>query len=176
MGGGSTQIAFLPEAPVYANMFPVRLGGDTYNLYAHSYLFYGQNYIISRINGYLVDQNGGSSQIENPCMLRNGKMFASFRLFLIKISLHNSTFLDCHVIVRYVIVSITETYGFKVFSYVFKSIRNTSYLYTSLSCIHGLLFILHKCQLSYSETCLHVFRRFKFHNLCWNYHRSSGHR
>ena len=30
MGGGSTQIAFLPEAPVYANMFPVRLGGETY--------------------------------------------------------------------------------------------------------------------------------------------------
>lgn len=71
MGGGSTQIAFLPEVPVYANMFPVRLGGETYNLYAHSYLFYGQNYIISRINNYLVDQSGGSSQMENPCMLRD---------------------------------------------------------------------------------------------------------
>ena len=76
MGGGSTQIAFLPEAPVYANMFPVRLGGATYNLYAHSYLFYGQNYIVSRINDYLVKMGDGSSPIGNPCMLRNGKIGA----------------------------------------------------------------------------------------------------
>ena len=73
MGGGSTQIAFLPEAPVYANMFPVRLGGETYHLYAHSYLFYGQNYLISRINDYLVGKSVASSQTANPCMLKNGK-------------------------------------------------------------------------------------------------------
>lgn len=71
MGGGSTQIAFLPDHSVYANMFPVRLGGVTYHLYAHSYLLYGQNYIVSRINDYLLALNNRSKTvIENPCMLR----------------------------------------------------------------------------------------------------------
>ena len=73
MGGGSTQIVFLPEAPIYANMFPVRIGGQDYKLYAHSYLFYGQNFIISRINEYLVRTHGNTHQLENPCMLVGGK-------------------------------------------------------------------------------------------------------
>ena len=68
MGGGSTQIAFLPDHSVYANMFPVRVGGVTYHLYAHSYLFYGQNYILDRINEYLYEL----SIEENPCMLIGG--------------------------------------------------------------------------------------------------------
>ncbi|XP_053402634.1 ectonucleoside triphosphate diphosphohydrolase 1-like isoform X3 [Mercenaria mercenaria] len=69
MGGGSTQIAFLPDHSIYANMFPVRIGDVTYLLYAHSYLFYGQNYIVSRINDYLVALSGDNRSIENPCML-----------------------------------------------------------------------------------------------------------
>ncbi|XP_060581935.1 ectonucleoside triphosphate diphosphohydrolase 1-like isoform X2 [Ruditapes philippinarum] len=71
MGGGSTQIAFLPDHSIYANMFPVQIGDVTYLLYAHSYLFYGQNYIVSRINDYLIAQNAGSNlNIKNPCMLK----------------------------------------------------------------------------------------------------------
>lgn len=74
MGGGSTQIAFLPDHSVYANMFPVQIGGVTYQLYAHSYLFYGQNYIISRINNYLLGlRTGNEASLENPCMLKGGK-------------------------------------------------------------------------------------------------------
>lgn len=70
MGGGSTQIAFLPDYPVYANMFPVRVNDVTYHLYAHSYLFYGQNYILQRINEYLLSR----SIHENPCMLSGGEL------------------------------------------------------------------------------------------------------
>lgn len=73
MGGGSTQIAFLPDHSVYANMFPVQIGDATYHLYAHSYLFYGQNYIVSRINDYLVALRGRNSHVKNPCMLTGGK-------------------------------------------------------------------------------------------------------
>jgi hypothetical protein len=74
MGGGSTQIAFLPDHSIYANMFPVQIGDVTYLLYAHSYLFYGQNYVVSRINDYLIAQNAGSNlNIKNPCMLKGGK-------------------------------------------------------------------------------------------------------
>ena len=73
MGGGSTQIVFLPDAPIYANMFPVRIGGQDYKLYAHSYLFYGQNFIISRINNHLVSTHGNVPHLENPCMLVGGE-------------------------------------------------------------------------------------------------------
>ena len=77
MGGGSTQIVFLPDAPIYANMFPIRLGGENYNLYAHSYLLYGQNFIISRINEYLVEVYGKLPEVENPCMLVGGRLAIS---------------------------------------------------------------------------------------------------
>ena len=73
MGGGSTQIAFLPDHSIYANMFPVRIGGQTYHLYAHSYLSYGQNYIVSRINDYLVALQSKLMEVNNPCMLVGGK-------------------------------------------------------------------------------------------------------
>lgn len=70
MGGGSTQIAFLPEHSVYANMFPVKLSGRTYHLYAHSYLFYGQNYIVQRINDFLCVNRSSLTEVANPCMLK----------------------------------------------------------------------------------------------------------
>ncbi|KAL5008133.1 hypothetical protein ScPMuIL_013714 [Solemya velum] len=70
MGGGSTQITFIPDGPVYANMFHVRLAGDLFYLYAHSYLYFGQNYIDSRINTYVLTTESLSSHVTNPCRLR----------------------------------------------------------------------------------------------------------
>ena len=92
MGGGSTQIAFIPDTPIYANMFPVRIGGQRYHLYAHSYLFYGQNYIISRINKYLIQNNVESSQLENPCMLIGGKFLCSFHYENTPIQIYTENF------------------------------------------------------------------------------------
>ncbi|XP_076097849.1 ectonucleoside triphosphate diphosphohydrolase 1-like isoform X3 [Mytilus galloprovincialis] len=69
MGGGSTQIVFLPDGPLLANMFQVRIAGKRYSLYAHSYLFYGQDYMIFRIGRYIIQQNPQSSSHQNPCML-----------------------------------------------------------------------------------------------------------
>lgn len=70
MGGGSTQIVFLPDGPLLANMFQVRIAGERYSLYAHSYLFYGQDYMISRIERFIIEQNPKSSPYTNPCMLK----------------------------------------------------------------------------------------------------------
>lgn len=69
MGGGSTQIVFLPDGPLLANMFRVRIAGAIYSLYAHSYLFYGQDLMTLRINRYLYDQDQRVKEIVNPCML-----------------------------------------------------------------------------------------------------------
>ncbi|XP_060073278.1 ectonucleoside triphosphate diphosphohydrolase 8-like [Ylistrum balloti] len=70
MGGGSTQITFVPDGPILANMFPVRMAGVTYYLYAHSYLYYGQNYMAKRIRRYLEEESPFETELYNPCMLR----------------------------------------------------------------------------------------------------------
>jgi len=77
MGGASTQIAFVPEGNILADKFPVLIGGKRYPLYVHSYLYYGQNVLDSRLKQLLVaDQSSSSSatqEIVHPCMLR-GKL------------------------------------------------------------------------------------------------------
>lgn len=70
MGGGSTQIVFLPDGPLLANMFQVRIAGKRYSLYAHSYLYYGQSYMIERVGKYVIQQNPKLSSYHNPCMLK----------------------------------------------------------------------------------------------------------
>ncbi|XP_033735077.1 ectonucleoside triphosphate diphosphohydrolase 3-like isoform X2 [Pecten maximus] len=70
MGGGSTQITFIPDGPILANMFPVRMAGVTYYLYTHSYLYYGQNYMAHRVRRYLEEESPLDTELLNPCMLR----------------------------------------------------------------------------------------------------------
>ena len=68
MGGGSTQITFHPDGPVLANMFSLRVAGKIYDLYSHSYLYYGQKYMRLRVIEYLF--NDTSNEILNPCWLK----------------------------------------------------------------------------------------------------------
>lgn len=72
MGGGSTQITFLPGGPIYAGKFPVQIAGRIYPLYTHSYLMYGQNYMIQRVNNHLATRTPGAKGVYNPCMLKGG--------------------------------------------------------------------------------------------------------
>ncbi|XP_071080231.1 ectonucleoside triphosphate diphosphohydrolase 8-like [Haliotis cracherodii] len=69
MGGGSTQIAFIPSTPLYAGEFQIFLGGRRFDLYAHSYLFYGANYIKERVKNILKASSPESQQIDHPCRL-----------------------------------------------------------------------------------------------------------
>ncbi|XP_062581117.1 ectonucleoside triphosphate diphosphohydrolase 8-like isoform X2 [Saccostrea cucullata] len=71
MGGGSTQITFLPDGPLLAHMFTIRIAGRIYNLYSHSYLNFGMDYMYRRINKYLIQQNPHYTRITNPCALTN---------------------------------------------------------------------------------------------------------
>ncbi|XP_041351275.1 ectonucleoside triphosphate diphosphohydrolase 1-like [Gigantopelta aegis] len=50
MGGGSTQIAFVPQGPLYAEEFQIHVAARRFDLYVHSYLFYGSNYMQRRVN------------------------------------------------------------------------------------------------------------------------------
>lgn len=71
MGGGSTQITFLPDGPLLAHMFTLRISGRIYNLYSHSYLNYGKDYMERRVKDYLIQQNPQVYDILNPCSLKS---------------------------------------------------------------------------------------------------------
>ena len=68
LGGASTQITFIPEESILANMFPIRMSEHVnYQVYTHSYLYYGVNEAIARFNNLLLKETGGSRFVDNPC-------------------------------------------------------------------------------------------------------------
>ncbi|RUS74858.1 hypothetical protein EGW08_017382, partial [Elysia chlorotica] len=70
MGGGSTQIAFIPRDPLMAEEFQVIIGGKRYSLYAQSYLHFGLDAIRERLEGQVVSAAGcNTSTVNQPCML-----------------------------------------------------------------------------------------------------------
>lgn len=74
MGGGSTQIVFIPKLPIYANKFIIHIGSQYYQTYAHSYLNFGQRYIIERVTSFLITKHHQTSKpysrINDPCRLK----------------------------------------------------------------------------------------------------------
>ena len=69
MGGGSTQITFIPDGPLLAHMFSLRIAGRIYDLYSHSYLNFGKDYMDRRIKEYLIKTNPPGPSYYNPCLL-----------------------------------------------------------------------------------------------------------
>lgn len=69
MGGASTQIAFFePNGDVMANLFKMQLGGARHwNVYVHSFLYFGVNGAWSRLNARLYNNGLGVNNI-NPCL------------------------------------------------------------------------------------------------------------
>ncbi|WAQ98019.1 ENTP3-like protein [Mya arenaria] len=70
LGGGSAQIAFIPDDPIYAGKMPATIAGREYGVYCHSHLSYGASLIAERIVEYLVRENPYANVIVNPCMLK----------------------------------------------------------------------------------------------------------
>lgn len=69
LGGGSAQIAFIPDDPIYGGKIPASVAGREYGVYCHSHLSYGTSMLTDRIKEYLVEQNPNAEIIQNPCML-----------------------------------------------------------------------------------------------------------
>mmetsp|Transcript_45633 Transcript_45633/g.111139 ORF Transcript_45633/g.111139 Transcript_45633/m.111139 type:complete len:997 (+) Transcript_45633:180-3170(+) len=66
MGGASTQIGlYLDSGDVMANLFKLQIGGARHwNVYVHSFLFFGVNSAYARLNARLVSKN----TTVNPCL------------------------------------------------------------------------------------------------------------
>ncbi|ELT89294.1 hypothetical protein CAPTEDRAFT_163643 [Capitella teleta] len=71
LGGASTQIAFIPDGAILADKYPVTVGGRSYSVYVHSYLYYGQNYVVKRIRERLQEADPKAYTLDNPCMLKD---------------------------------------------------------------------------------------------------------
>ncbi|XP_059176421.1 ectonucleoside triphosphate diphosphohydrolase 1-like [Physella acuta] len=70
MGGGSTQITFLPNGPLFSEEYQVTVAGKRYQLYVQSYLQYGSNGMKIKVADHLVAKSPGQKEIKNPCMLK----------------------------------------------------------------------------------------------------------
>jgi apyrase len=74
MGGGSTQITFVPVSPLYDGEFQVFIKGRKFELYVHSYLQFGINAINIWVGQVLSNWKPGRNELDNPCMLRDDTM------------------------------------------------------------------------------------------------------
>ncbi|NWS08431.1 ENTP8 diphosphohydrolase, partial [Motacilla alba] len=86
LGGASTQIAFMPEGPVLSQNegSEFTLYGYSYNIYAHSYLCYGQDEMLKRLAKELIVVRGcrGLTRVYHPCYPKGYKetmLLSSFR-------------------------------------------------------------------------------------------------
>lgn len=74
LGGASTQISFYePDEDIMSNLFKLQIGQSKHwNIYAHSFLFYGMNEAMNRFNARLFSEgiasNTNSTHIVNPCL------------------------------------------------------------------------------------------------------------
>ncbi|TRY55046.1 hypothetical protein DNTS_003651 [Danionella cerebrum] len=69
LGGASTQISFTPKDPLKDpnSAFHLQLYGYNYELYTHSYLCYGQDQAVKKLQAYLHTNAGASTVINHPC-------------------------------------------------------------------------------------------------------------
>lgn len=74
LGGSSTQISFYePNQDIMANLFKLQIGqAKHWNVYAHSFLFYGMNEAMDRFEARLAHGQGAKKRlaegIYNPCL------------------------------------------------------------------------------------------------------------
>ncbi|XP_038638093.1 ectonucleoside triphosphate diphosphohydrolase 2-like [Scyliorhinus canicula] len=71
LGGASTQITFVPtteKAEDHENEVNLRLYGQDYKVYTHSYLCYGRDQVMKRVFSKIISAKGYKSDIINPCM------------------------------------------------------------------------------------------------------------
>lgn len=69
LGGASTQITFETSEKVEDknNEMELKLYGQTYRLYTHSFLCYGQDQFLRRLLAHLIKTQGVKAQVLHPC-------------------------------------------------------------------------------------------------------------
>ncbi|XP_029920740.1 ectonucleoside triphosphate diphosphohydrolase 2-like [Myripristis murdjan] len=68
-GGASTQITFVTTEEVEdeRDMMKLRLYGQEYSLYTHSFLCYGRDQVLKRLLAHMVKSQGHTGTVTHPC-------------------------------------------------------------------------------------------------------------
>ena len=88
MGGASTQISFYePDQDIMSNLFKLQIGqGKHWNLYAHSFLYFGLNEARNRFQAKLLagaDANERLVQgVYNPCLPGGGRQETRLNIYI----------------------------------------------------------------------------------------------
>lgn len=79
LGGSSAQITFTPvdHHDIVAGYFPLRFRGHNIRLYTHSFLQYGHEAAMYRLNAGLLARAKGSHLIPHPCLPKGSIMHGS---------------------------------------------------------------------------------------------------
>lgn len=77
--GASTQISFIASNAQY-DKYTMNLFNTNYDVYAHSYLCYGQDQIRLIHQGKLVQQANGATLIDDPCLQSNYNQTISYSI------------------------------------------------------------------------------------------------
>ncbi|KAM6980726.1 ectonucleoside triphosphate diphosphohydrolase 8 [Aplochiton taeniatus] len=86
MGGSSTQIAFTPRDAVQdpSTAAALQLYGYKYEVYTHSYLCFGKDQAMTKLQAHLLEKSGFLSSVHHPCYhlgynltLTMGELYAS---------------------------------------------------------------------------------------------------
>lgn len=76
LGGSSVQITFTPvdHHDIVAGYFPLRFRGQNIRLYTHSYLQYGHEAAMYRVNAYLASRTRNYRHISHPCVPKGSRV------------------------------------------------------------------------------------------------------
>ncbi|KAM3911727.1 ectonucleoside triphosphate diphosphohydrolase 2 [Leptodactylus fuscus] len=81
LGGASTQITFETSDKIDnpENKVDLRLYGQSYRVYTHSFLCYGRDQVLLRVQSKVLKEQGYSQIVQNPCWPKNFNKTFSFR-------------------------------------------------------------------------------------------------
>ncbi|KAM4019169.1 ectonucleoside triphosphate diphosphohydrolase 2 [Anomaloglossus baeobatrachus] len=70
LGGASTQMTFETSDKIDnpENVVNLRLYGQSYRVYTHSFLCYGRDQVLRRVRSKVLKEQGYSSSVQNPCL------------------------------------------------------------------------------------------------------------
>ncbi|XP_075690871.1 ectonucleoside triphosphate diphosphohydrolase 2 [Rhinoderma darwinii] len=73
LGGASTQITFETSDKIdnKESEMNLRLYGQSYRVYTHSFLCYGRDQVLKRVQSKVLKEQGYSSDVKNPCWPKN---------------------------------------------------------------------------------------------------------
>ncbi|XP_063289030.1 ectonucleoside triphosphate diphosphohydrolase 2 [Pelobates fuscus] len=73
LGGASTQITFETKAKIEdpTNQMVLRLYGQTYRVYTHSFLCYGRDQVLKRVLSKVLKSQSYATAVQNPCWPKN---------------------------------------------------------------------------------------------------------